>query len=349
MNIVFCGGGTLGHIYPALALINKYKQKYPNDKVIFITNHKDQKRFETIDTINIDKIYYFNCMGKSKSIIKNIKMIFKNLREQIKIKKLLKQEHIEVVIGMGGYISGITIKTAQRLKLKTIIHEQNSIIGLANKLVAKKADMLLTTFPLPNYTKNQYVVGNPRYYDAEEYSKNEYRSSKNILITSGTIGSEAINNLAIEFLNSDFSKNYTTTLITGVKYYDKVKAELKDGTHYEVLAYSNKMLELMSKAGIIISRSGSTTIFEILGSKAIPILIPSPNVTANHQYFNAQYLESLGIGILIRERELTLDKIITSIQEIDNNYNEYLDNLSIYSPPATFDEIVEHILKFRKP
>lgn len=348
MNIVFCGGGTLGHIYPALALINKYKQKYPTDRIIFITNQKDKKCFETIDTTNIDKIYYFNCMGKDRSIINNFKMICVNLNEQRKIKKLLKQERAEVVIGMGGYISGITIKTAQKLKLKTIIHEQNSVIGLANKLVAKKVNMLLTTFPLPNYTKNQYVVGNPRYYDAEEYKSNEYRSSKNILITSGTLGSEVINELAVKFLNDDFSKNYTTTLITGLKYYDSVKEQLKEGAHYEVLAYSNQMLELMSKAGIIISRSGSTTIFEILGSKAIPIFIPSPNVTANHQYFNAQYLESLGIGILIKERELTLDKIKACIKEIDNNYDEYLNNLNMYTPPATFDEIVEHILKFRK-
>lgn len=348
MNIAFCGGGTLGHIYPALALINKYHQKYPNDRIIFITNQKDKERLETIDLSGINKVYYFECLGKSKSIIKNIKMIYCNLKEQRKIKKLLKREKIELVMGMGGYISGITIKTAQNLKLKTIIHEQNSVIGLANKLVVKKADTFLTTFPLPSYITNQYVVGNPRYYDAWEYKDSEYRSPQNILITSGTIGSEAINKLAIQFLNDEYSKNFTTTLITGVKYFDDVKAKIKEGTHYEVLAYSNQMLELMSRAGIIISRSGSTTIFEILGSKAIPIFVPSPNVTANHQFFNAQYLESLGIGVLIREKELSLDRIKVCIKDINDNYDAYLEKMNIYTPPSTIEEIMEHILKFRK-
>lgn len=347
MKIAFCGGGTLGHIYPALSIINKCKEIYSKCDITLICNICDKEKLRKIDTKNISNIYYLNCKGRSNKIINNIKMIYINLKEINKIKLLLKKERFDVIIGMGGYISGMVIKQAQKLKIPSIIHEQNSVIGLANKLVVKKASLFLTTFPLPSYNDNQVVVGNPRYYDAKE-ENSEYRSKKNLLITSGSLGSEKINEMAIEFLNSDFSKNYTTTLVTGVKYYDTVKEKLKSGTHYEVIAYSTDMLNLMKTAGIVISRSGSTTIFEILGSGCIPIFIPSPNVTANHQFFNANYITSLGIGELIKENDLTLEQLEKTILKIDNNYIDYIEQLNNYIPPKKVEEIIDYILKFRK-
>lgn len=347
MKIAFCGGGTLGHIFPAISIINEYKKKYPEDKIVFICNVKDKDKVEKL-SLNIDKLYYFNCRGRSNKLVNNIKMIWFNLREIKKIKHTLKEEQFDVIIGMGGYISGMVIKIGEKMKIPTIIHEQNSVIGLGNKLVVKHVDLFLTTFPLPKYNDNQLLIGNPRYYDAKSIEESKYRTVKNILITSGTLGSEKINEMAVEFLNSDFSKNYTTTLVTGVKYFDEVKERINKGTHYEVIAYSRDMLKLMKKAGIVISRSGSTTIFEVLGSGAIPIFIPSPNVTANHQYFNASYITSLGIGELIKENELTLDKLKSVLTKIDNNYSDYVECLKNYTPPVTFDEIINCILKFRK-
>lgn len=347
MKIAFCGGGTLGHIYPALSIINEYKKRYPDDTIVFICNLKDKDKIYKLSQ-NFDKVYYFNCRGRSKKLINNIQMIWFNLREINKIKKVLKKEKFDVIIGMGGYISGMVIKIGEKMKIPTIIHEQNSVIGLGNKLVVKQADLFLTTFPLPKYNDNQLLIGNPRYYDAKSVEESKYRSVKNLLITSGSLGSEKINEMAVRFLNSDFSKNYTTTLVTGLKYFDEVKEHLKSGTHYEVIAYSSDMLKLMKNAGIVISRSGSTTIFEILGSGAIPIFIPSPNVTANHQYFNASLITSLGIGELILERELTLDKLKDVLTKIECNYNDYVESLNNYTPPVTFDEIINCILKFRK-
>lgn len=347
MKIAFCGGGTLGHIYPAISIINEYHKMYPQDKITFICNIKDQEKLKELTKL-VNKVYYFNCYGRNKNIFKNIKMIFYNLKEIKKIKKTLKNENFDLIFGMGGYISGMVIKCAQKLRIPTIIHEQNRIIGLSNKLVVKDVNLFLTTYPMPKYNQNQLLIGNPRYYEAKQMKESNFHSSKNILITSGTIGSKKINEMAIDFLNSEFSKNYTTTLITGVKYFDEVKEKLKSGIHYEVLAFSNDMLKLMKTSGIVISRSGSTTIFEILGTGAIPIFIPSPNVTSNHQYYNAKYITDLGIGELIKENELTIELLKSTIKKIDDNYDDYLTSLKNYTPPSTLKEIMDHILKFRK-
>lgn len=327
MNILFSAGGTLGHIYPAIALINEYVKNHPDDNIYLLTNLKDKEYIENTCISKNTKIIFFSSDGISKSLIKLMKSIVKNIKTYRLIKEYLKENKIDVVVGLGGYISGITIKAAKKVQCQTIIHEQNSVMGLANKLSLKYTDILLTTFPMKKFIKNQYIVGNPRYYDAIKYRYNHLKTKYNILIISGTLGAEAINQIAIKFLNSSFSKSFTTTLITGKRYFDEVQAAISPQKHFQILPFSNDLLSLMSRSGIIISRSGSTSIFEILGCGSIPIFIPSPNVTKNHQYYNAKAVIDLGLGYMIEEKMLNLDLLITKISQAINEYESMINKI----------------------
>lgn len=343
MTIAFCGGGTLGHIYPALSMIKAYKKKHPNIRIIFFANQIDATYLENVKETNIDKIYYFHTKGLTKSLIQNGKSFFRNIKEKKKIRKVLIQEQVTFILGMGGYLSGIAIHEALRLKLKTAIHEQNSVMGLANRLVVKKVSMVFTTFPMKQYQKNQYVVGNPRFDEALNFPNSVLRSPTNLLITSGTLGSKVVNEVAVSFLNDRYSKEFTTTLITGKKYYQEVCEKVNPGSHYQIFSFTNEMLNLMSKAGIVISRSGSTTVFEILGSRCIPIFIPSPNVTMNHQYYNAKYVESLGIGTLLKEEDVTIDRLKEELQNIKENYSLQKEKISSYLPDSSTQIVCDKI------
>ena len=282
--------------------------------------------------------------GYYGNIYKLTKSFFKNVKAYKKIKQMLKNEKIDLIVGMGGYISGISIYAGINLKIKTIIHEQNSVIGTANKLVAKKVNMFLTTFDMRKYNNNQYVVGNPRYTIALKSYNPKLKNKKHILITSGTLGSKIVNEIGIKFLNSSESLNYFTTLITGKRYYDEVISKINKGNHYEVLSFTNDMINYMNKAGIIISRSGSTTIFELLALRCVPIFIPSPNVTKNHQYYNALDIVEKGIGKLIEESSLTLELIMNNLNNIINNYDEYIYNIDVFSQYHSSNKTVEYIL-----
>lgn len=345
MNILFSAGGTLGHIYPAVTLINQILAEDNTLNIFFIANRKDQQYMENTNLNKKVKVIYFDAYGITKSPFKLIKALIINNITYNKIKKLMKKENIDLVFGMGGYISGITIKAGKKNQLKTIIHEQNSILGLANKMSLKYTDVLLTTFPMPKYLNNQYVVGNPRYFEASLYQNNILKSKYNILIISGTLGAEFINKIAIEFLNSDVSKKYLVTLITGKRYYQDVKNKIKQSSHFQVLPFSNHVLKLISQSGIVISRSGSSTIFEIIGASSIPILIPSPNVSKNHQYYNALAIVDQGLGYMIEEKDLNLAILNETINKALDNYDSLVKRIKEYAFEYQKNDIVDYIKK----
>lgn len=351
-SIVFAGGGTLGHIYPALSFIQQVKQTYPHIQIIFFATQKEKD----LDILKhhecIDEIYYFHVYGIPKNVMKLPKNCLVNYRCYQQMKKLIRQKSVLLSIGMGGYVSGISILASQACHIPTLVHEQNSIVGFANRLVLRKVDKIFTTFPNTNipskYTNKVVCIGNPRYDVALEAPESCYQAKSNILITSGSLGSACINQEAIAFLNDEMSHMYTTTLITGKKYYQQVKEQLKPGYHYQVLPYTSQMLTLLKQAGIVISRAGSTTLFEILGTKSVSIVVPSPHVTKNHQYFNAKNFSEQQLLFLVDEQKLTQEGLLAWMIKLEQQYDTIKHNLNRYSPPPVVQTFMKHIEVYLK-
>lgn len=338
MNICIVAGGTLGHINPGLIIAKELSKKH---NVIYITSLKD-KKFSVFEEANfLKKVFYIDSRGLSKKIFKNAYALVKNINAYIKIKQIVKSEKIDLMIGMGGYISGIAIICAQHMKKRTMIHEQNKVIGLANKLVINKVEKSLFTFDIPEYKKtNTYIVGNPCMFVS---IPSIYKETKHILITSGSNGAKEINDLAVKIINKEYLKNYKITFITGKKYYEEVIKGVDKKTNVNIIPFSNNMNEYIYRASIIISRAGSSTIAESIGLNTIPILIPSKNVTNNHQVKNALEIGRLGLGELVNDNENLVDDVLKLIKRIENNKNEYLRNIRNYKEKYSLKNIISII------
>lgn len=343
-RIAVVAGGTLGHINPALSLIKTIKNTSPNAYIIFLATTKDEK-YESLKMTAIDKIFYLKALGLSKSFIRNIKSLSCNYITSKKIKAILKDEKIEVVIGFGGYISGITAFVAHHLNIDVYLHEQNSYMGKANRYTYKYAKTIFISYPLINKNIKQEklcLVGNPVYNDALEVRKKLYKQKNLILFTSGSLGAQSINDLAISFMNSPYHSNFEVIIVTGKKYYDNVIKGIKN-KKCQILSFTDKLIELISKSEIVVTRAGSSTLFEIMGTKTVPIMIPSPNVSENHQYYNAFYFSEKNMGILLEEHNLTLDTFRDSINKIKNNYAEYLNNINKLNDSSITDKMIRRM------
>ena len=334
MNIAIVAGGTLGHIMPGLVLAKKLSEKH---NVIYITSLKD-KRFSVLNESEfLKKVYYVDSRGFTKNAMKNIVTLTKAICARTHILKILKEERIDLVIGMGGYISGI----AMLCKLKTckkIIHEQNKIMGFANKVSLKYADKILLTFDIDlkeRFNNKKCVVSNPVLFSNE--GKCAKKQNK-IIITSGSNGAKEVNDIAIELINNHYLDNYDITLVTGKKYYENVKKEISNNS-VKILPFSNNLIDELKDATYVISRAGSSTIFEALSTNTIPILIPSKNVKDNHQYFNALEIKRMNLGEIVE----SVDDIVKIINRIKRNYKEYISNINNYKKLHSMNKIINII------
>ena len=271
MKIVIASGGTLGHLMPIIPVVKTLREL--NYEVILYTSKK-----LNFDESLFSKIINYKAYGLSKNLYKSI---YKNYLVYKEIKRNLKNESPNLIIGMGGYISGITILAGSKLNIKTIIHEQNSVIGTSNKLVLNKVDYLIYSNEYLNVNiKNKLYLPNPRSEVAYNFHKITKRNDKQILIVSGSLGAKTLNEIGIKI--SKELVDYKVILITGNRYYDEYKKyECKN---LKVIPNTKNLIKLICESYLVISRAGATTISEILGSKTVGIYIPSPNVTKNHQY-----------------------------------------------------------------
>ncbi len=339
MRAIVCGGGTGGHIYPALAIINKIKEKEPNSEFLYIGTHNRMEK-DIIPKYNIDYVGIEMYGLKRKLSLSNVKTLYCYMNAFKKCKKVIKEFNPDIVIGVGGYITAPVISTAKKLGYKTFIHEQNSIPGLSNRHLEKFSDKIAISFESSKiYFKEQSKIvytGNPCGEDALQAKKIDKKelgltpSKKLVLIVMGSLGSSKINDIITTMLPMFNERDYEILFVTGKDYYEKITDKVKAPNNVKIVPYIDNMTRVMKATDLMVSRAGASTMSEIMSLEVPTIFIPSPYVTDNHQYKNANDLVKKGAAILIEEENLKGDILVRTIDELFRNklkYNKLKDNL----------------------
>ncbi len=321
MKIAIVSGGSGGHIYPALALAEKLQE---NNEVIFVGSNKKMEA-------EILKNYSITFKGFD---IENKKWkIFKNIKE---CKKYIKEEKFDLAIGFGNYISVSFLLACYLLKVKFIIHEQNLIPGKANKLLHHFSYKTITSFPSTSLKgKKTLCLGNPR----EEIKNVETikNKEKSILIVMGSLGSSSINKILEKmFAKYDFKEKFTI-----IKGNNDLKISSKN---VKILPFLPNLPIEATKYDLVITRAGATTLKELAALKVPMLIIPSPYVANNHQFYNASYYVSSFGAEMIEEKELNEDRLKEKIEELLNNPSKLI-NMRINAYKLSYPKALTNFVK----
>ena len=339
MRVIVAAAGTAGHINPGLAIANKIKEKEPNSEILFIGTPRGLEN-DLVPRAGYE-LKTIEAYGLSKQIsIENFKKIYTTLKATGKARKIIQEFKPDVIVGAGGYICGPVVWAAKKEKKPVVLHESNAFPGKAVKFLAQKVNTVLISFEearsrITN-AKNIVFTGTPIKIEKKNYTEQERKKilqtgglSENlptILIFGGSQGAQKINEAVIGILENKLNKQYQIIWATGTKQYGIIKDELANkGINIEnvhnakILPYIYNMEEVMNVANVIVARSGAMTITEISNLGKASILIPLPNVSQNHQLYNAKVLADVGAAKIILNDELTKDNLNNEIEEIIKN------------------------------
>ena len=331
MRVVVSGGGTGGHIYPALAFM-RYLETREDIEYLYIGTKRGLE-----SKIVPQAGYAFESIkieGLKRSLsLENLKTAYYMVTSVIKARKILKEFKPDVVIGTGGYVCAPVLFAASLLKIPTIIHEQNSVAGITNKFLAKWVNKIAICFEdvkkdFASYSDKVVLTGNPRGQEVVEIKKNpDYLASIGVqtdlpivVIFGGSRGSERMNEVFVEALEGFADKNYHVIMVTGEVHYDKINNQItnleKSLPNVSVFPYIKDMPQLFQNVDLVVCRSGATTLTELTALGLASILIPSPYVTNNHQEANARSLVDQGAASMILEKELNAQTMLDEIDAI---------------------------------
>lgn len=332
MRAIVVAGGTGGHIYPAIAIINKIKENEKNSEFLYIGT-TDRMEKDIIPKLNIPYVGLEVAGLNRHNLFKNVEVLKKYNKAVKDATQEIEKFKPDVVIGVGGYITLPVLTAAKKLGVKTLIHEQNSIPGLSNKILARKSDCVCVSLPnTQKLFKNKNVVytGNPRSEEIIGVSKVTKKSlgldpsKKLVIIVMGSLGSLTMTKKLKELIPGFKGKNYQVIVVTGKDYFDNYK-DVKIADNVKIVPFLDNFINVLKDTDLIVSRAGASTIAEITAIGLPAILVPSPYVTHNHQYMNAKELENLGACTIVSEDEFSKDKIITEVDKILNDGKLYLD------------------------
>ena len=330
MKVIVVAGGTGGHIYPAIAIINKIREKEPESEILYIGT-SDRMEKDIIPQMGIEFIGLEMSGLNRKNIFSNFSVLKKFKVAVKKSREIIREFKPDVVIGAGGYITAPVLYAAHKENIPILIHEQNSIPGISNKFIGNFADKICVSLPnsLHLFPKNKVVyTGNPRseeIVEIERLSKKELgftEKEKLVIIVMGSLGSTTMTLKIKELIPGFNEKNYQVLIITGKKYYDEYK-DIEISSNIKIVPFMDNLIGLMKDSDLIVSRAGASTIAEITAIGLPAILVPSPYVTNNHQYKNARELENAGACVIVREEEFSKDLIIREIDKLFDHKDQY--------------------------
>ncbi|WLR53517.1 undecaprenyldiphospho-muramoylpentapeptide beta-N-acetylglucosaminyltransferase [Mesobacillus subterraneus] len=331
MRIAVSGGGTGGHIYPALALIREIKKKDEKVEFLYIGTEKGlESKIVPRENIPFKSIHITGF--KRKISFDNVKTILRFLKGVRDSKKMLKEFKPDVVIGTGGYVCGPVVYGAAKMGIPTIVHEQNSVPGLTNKFLSRYVDKIAICFEeAREFFPEQKVVltGNPRASEVLGQDGIKGRLSAGlklkmptVLIFGGSRGARPINDAVVKSLAELSGKPYQVLYVTGDVHFEDVRKEVElvgNPENVIIKPFIHNMPEVLAGVDLTVARAGATTLAELTSLGIPSILIPSPYVTDNHQEKNARALSENGAARLLLEKDLTGPKLVESIDHILSN------------------------------
>lgn len=328
MRLLISGGGTGGHIYPALALIEALKKRDPTAEILYVGTKKGLESkivpdagipFETVEI-----------QGFRRSLsLENFKTVYLFLKSVRDSKKIIRTFKPDVVVGTGGYVCGAVVYAAAKLKIPTLIHEQNSVSGVTNKFLSRYVDRIGICFPAvkADFPADKVVfTGNPRAQQVAGIKPNNTLQNyglkadqPTLLIFGGSRGAEKINQTALETAQMFQDSPYQILFVTGRAHYDKLmqqSAAKNLPANFFIQPYIPDMPQILPEISAIVGRAGATSLAEITALGIPSILIPSPYVTNDHQTKNALSLVEQNAAKLIKEQDLTAEHLFATANEL---------------------------------
>ena len=359
-RFILSGGGTGGHIYPAIAIANELKLRYPNAEFLFV-GAKDKMEMEKVPQAGYQIEGLWISGLQRKLTVKNLLFPIKLISSLLRARKIVRQFKPNVAIGTGGFASGPLLKMAAKAKVPCVLQEQNSFAGITNKLLAKNAEVICVAydnmerfFPLGTIVAK---TGNPVRSDLVDIKVDKkealtffgLQSDKpTVLILGGSLGARRINHLIEKELS--FFKELGIQILwqCGKLYYEEYKKY--DSDVVKVKAFLNKMDFAYAAADSIISRAGAGSVSELCLVGKPTIFIPSPNVAEDHQTKNAESLVKEDAAILIKEKDLDIDfesvfKRLSTSKEEQKNLAVNIKKLALPRATSDITDLIEGIMK----
>lgn len=359
MRYLIAGGGTGGHIYPALAIVNAIKDKYSDAEILYVGT-KTGLEAEIVPRAGYE-FRTIRVKGMPRKLNKESLIALRELLYGIKdSKKILKDFKPDIVIGTGGYVCGPVVYMASRLKIPTLIHEQNAFPGITNKILSRYVNKVAITFDEAKkyfkYPERVINTGNPIRTEILNIDKHTAYKELNldsnkplILSFGGSGGQKKLNDSILSFIESNLeTQSFQLIHVTGNRLYDDFISEIKDKNielpgNVEILPYLYKILEALNVAKLVITSAGAITLAEISAIGVPSVLIPKSYTAENHQEYNANAFGASGASIVILEKDLNPEIFNNTIMELLND-EEKLSDMGISSKNMGKLDAAENIL-----
>ena len=360
-RIIISGGGTGGHIFPALSIADAIRSKQPGAKILFV-GADNRMEMQRVPDAGYDIVGLPIAGFNRKNIFKNIKVLWLILKSQRMAKKIIKEFAPQAAVGVGGYASGPTLKMAAKMNIPTLIQEQNSYAGVTNKILSKKAKMICVAYEgMERFFPHEKIkiTGNPVRKSLLDMRANRKEAIKEmgldenkkcVLIVGGSLGARSINEAVmanIELIRENSGIQFVWQ--TGKLYFEEMKERVAAAgkpDNLTVTDFVSNMANALSAANLVVSRAGAGSIseFALLG-KAV-ILVPSPNVSEDHQTKNAMALVDKGAAIYVADAKAKEELVKMAIEVVcdDAKIASLEENILSFGRPNAAEDIAEEVL-----
>lgn len=355
-KFILSGGGTGGHIYPAIAIANELKTRFPDAEFLFV-GAQDKMEMQKVPQAGYAIEGLWIAGLQRKFTLQNAMFPIKLVDSLLKSRKIIKKFKPDVVIGTGGFASGPLLQMAEMLGIPTVIQEQNSFPGITNKLLSKKANAICVAYQnLERFFPKEKMIltGNPVRQDLIAIdSKREEAlfhlkldaSKKTLLVLGGSLGARRVNQLIEKELGTIIAQNVQVIWQCGKLYYEDYKKYNSESV--QVVAFIERMDLVYAAADVIISRAGASSVSELCIVGKPVIFIPSPNVSEDHQTKNARAIVDKNGALLLKEHELEtlFATVFESLLKDENKQLELRKNIKALAMPEATKKIADVIVK----